>query len=232
MVDPRNPKWPLARIVETFPGPDGHVHTVRIMTGGKLYLRPITKLCPLVSADRELRDMVRNFDQDQIVEEAAAKGIEWRFNPPWDSHHGGLFKTLVKSTKRALKAILGEARVTEEEFHTALVEVEGILNSRPLTYCSDDPKDESVLTPNHFLVGQAGVAIGSAGSQGHCLYPKAQMALHTKTGCQCLEKVEQGVSSPVTDERKMVRGKGRSADRRRRPNGGPQESEVASCQDR
>jgi hypothetical protein len=62
-----------------------------------------------VSADRELRDMVRNFDQDQIVEEAAAKGIKWRFNPPWGSHHGGLFETLVKSTKRALKALLGEA---------------------------------------------------------------------------------------------------------------------------
>ena len=35
-----------------------------------------------------------------------------------------------------------------------MVEVEGILNSRPLTYCSSDPNDKHVLTPNHFLYGQ------------------------------------------------------------------------------
>ena len=37
-----------------------------------------------------------------------------------------------------------------------MVEVEGILNSRPLTYCSSDPDDEHVLTPNNFLYGQMG----------------------------------------------------------------------------
>ncbi|KAL9965144.1 hypothetical protein ACROYT_G028901 [Oculina patagonica] len=50
----------------------------------------------------------------------------------------------------------GETKVTDEELLTAVVEVEGILNSRPLTYCSSDPNDEHVLTPNHFLYGQAG----------------------------------------------------------------------------
>ena len=34
--------------------------------------------------------------------------------------------------------------------------MEGILNSRPLTYCSSDPSDEHVLTTNHFLYGQMG----------------------------------------------------------------------------
>ena len=44
----------------------------------------------------------------------------------------------------------------DEELLTTVVEVEGILNSRPLTYCSSDPSDEHVLTPNHFLYGQMG----------------------------------------------------------------------------
>ena len=30
------------------------------------------------------------------------------------------------------------------------------MNSHPLTYCSSHPNDEHVLTPNHFLYGQAG----------------------------------------------------------------------------
>ena len=49
MVDPGNPRghWPLGRIQEVFPGPDGKVRVVRVRTGGKDYVRPITKLCPL-----------------------------------------------------------------------------------------------------------------------------------------------------------------------------------------
>ena len=49
VVDPNNPRghWPLGRIQEVFPGPDGKVRVVRVRTGGKDYVRPITKLCPL-----------------------------------------------------------------------------------------------------------------------------------------------------------------------------------------
>ena len=108
------------------------------------------------SAERELLDLVSTLDQTQIKEQVAHDGIQWRFNPPGGSHHGGIFEALIKSAKKALRAILGESRTTDEELVTAVVEVEGILNSRPLTYCSSDPNDEHVLTPNHFLYGQMG----------------------------------------------------------------------------
>ena len=108
------------------------------------------------SADRELRDLVLALDQAQIKENATSDRIQWRFNPPGGSHHGGLFESLIKSAKKALRSILGESKTTDEELLTAVVEVEGILNARPLTYCSSDPNDEHVLTPNHFLHGQMG----------------------------------------------------------------------------
>jgi len=108
------------------------------------------------SAEKELRDLVSNLDQAKMKEQATNDGIQWRFDPPGGSHDGGIFEALIKSAKKALRAILGATKVTDEELLTAVLEVEGILNSRPLTYCSSDPNDEHVLTPNHFLYGQAG----------------------------------------------------------------------------
>lgn len=40
-------KWPLARIVEIIPGPDGRVRLVRIRTSNGNFLRSISKICPL-----------------------------------------------------------------------------------------------------------------------------------------------------------------------------------------
>jgi len=43
---------------------------------------------------------------------------------------------------------------TYEELSTFTAEVEGILNSRPITSFSSDPNDMSVLTPAHYLIGK------------------------------------------------------------------------------
>ena len=37
-----------------------------------------------------------------------------------------------------------------------MIRVEGLINSRPLTYLSTNPADDVPLTPNHFLHGQVG----------------------------------------------------------------------------
>ena len=108
------------------------------------------------SADRELRNLVLTLDQTRIKEQVAHNVIQWRFNPPGGWHHGGVFEAVIMSAKKALRAILGESKTTDEELPTVVVEIEGILNSRPLTYCSSDPSDEQVLTPKHSFYGQMG----------------------------------------------------------------------------
>ena len=60
---------------------------------------------------------------------------------------------MVKSTKRCLKKVLGKARLTYEELSTVLVEVECVLNSRPLTYLYPEDLEEP-LTPSHLISGQ------------------------------------------------------------------------------
>jgi hypothetical protein len=109
-----------------------------------------------VGGERELSTLVAAMDKSKIEDRMTTLGIDWRFNPPLAPHHGGVFESMIKSAKRALRAILRDANLRDDELLTAVVEVEGLLNSRPLGYCSTDPKDKEVLTPNHFLYGQAG----------------------------------------------------------------------------
>ena len=52
-----------------------------------------------------------------------------------------------------LKKVIGNARLSFDEMLTVLVEVEGTLNSRPLTYDDDYPSEE-VLTPSHLIHGR------------------------------------------------------------------------------
>ena len=84
------------------------------------------------------------------------QGVNSYWNPPSAPHFGGVFEAMIKSSKRAIYAILKDADITDEELQKTFIGVESLMNSRPLTALSDDPNDEPVLTPNHFLIGQMG----------------------------------------------------------------------------
>ena len=75
--------------------------------------------------------------------------VEWRFNL---ERAGGVFKRMIKSAKRCLRNAIGKNCLTFDELLTLVTEVEGVLNSRPLTYVYSDDITEP-LTPSHLLVG-------------------------------------------------------------------------------
>ena len=50
--------------------------------------------------------------------------------------------------------MLGRTFATLSTIQTIIVEIEGILNDRPLTYMSSDVKDPEPLTPAHLLYGR------------------------------------------------------------------------------
>ena len=58
------------------------------------------------------------------------------------------------NTKRCLWKTLRNANLNYVESHTVLVEVEGTVNSRPLTYVSSDDDPEEPLTPRHLMYGR------------------------------------------------------------------------------
>lgn len=108
-----------------------------------------------VGANNELEKLA-GLDGEKIQEKTACYGIKWHFNPPLAPHFSGVHEVMIKAAKRAIYAILSSADVTDEEFLSAVVGAEGLINSRPLTYQSVNPQDPVPLTPNHFLHGQLG----------------------------------------------------------------------------
>ena len=113
------------------------------------------------AADQELKNGVQSLDNSRISAELSSLNIKWRFNPPRAPHFGGVFEIVVKAMKKVLQATLYRADLSDEELHTALVQAEGLINSRPLCVTSTDSCDLEPLTPLHFLVGHASVTVAA-----------------------------------------------------------------------
>ena len=105
---------------------------------------------------RELQELVNQLDNNKIQERSVDQGIKWKFNPPLAPHFGGAHEIMIKAAKKAIYAILNNADVNDEELLTAFIGAEALLNSRPLTYQTSNPKDATPLKPNNFLHGQTG----------------------------------------------------------------------------
>ena len=89
-----------------------------------------------------------------MARKIAEDGIKWRFIPPGAPHFRGLWKAM----KYHLKRVLVKSFVTFEELTTILTEKEAVMKSRPLCPITNDPTDFEIITPGHFLIGQAIIA--------------------------------------------------------------------------
>ena len=111
-----------------------------------------------VGAEIELRKLFLE-GKKRLRDFAVLHKIHWKFITPLSPHQGGMYESLIKVTKRALRMSTGEQILSWNEMATIFAEVKSIVNSRPLTYLSDDPNDLRPLTPNHLLLGRASVDV-------------------------------------------------------------------------
>ena len=75
----------------------------------------------------------RVLEDTEVIQNFMRHQVEWRFNlekAPWQ---GGIFERMIKSTKRCLRKTIGQASLTYDELLTIVIEVEAVLNSRPLS---------------------------------------------------------------------------------------------------
>ncbi|XP_071161008.1 uncharacterized protein [Mytilus edulis] len=80
--------------------------------------------------------------------------INWKFIPKAAPWYGGWWERLVGITKTTLKKVLGKSHVNSDVLRTTLIEIERVINDRPITYVSSDIRDPEPLTPSHLLQGR------------------------------------------------------------------------------
>ncbi|XP_062557610.1 uncharacterized protein LOC134222475 [Armigeres subalbatus] len=99
----------------------------------------------------ELAKQIRCVNQS-LASNITNQRTQWKFNPPYAPHMGGVWERLVRSVKKGLSCLLTDRHPDDEALATVLAEVESLVNSRPLTYLPLDSETNEALTPNHFLL--------------------------------------------------------------------------------
>ncbi|XP_055928674.1 uncharacterized protein LOC129959809 [Argiope bruennichi] len=84
----------------------------------------------------------------------SANGIKWNYIVERAAWWGGFYERMVRTVKTALRKTLGKSCLTVEHLLTVLTEIEGMINSRPITYVGSDTEEPIALTPAHFLLGK------------------------------------------------------------------------------
>ena len=101
-----------------------------------------------------MKDVKRIILSDEVQTHLADRGISWHFIVQRAAWYGAIWERLVRSVKRCLKKVIGRTSLIYEELTTLLVEVESIINARPITYVYDDVDGVSYpLTPSQLISG-------------------------------------------------------------------------------
>jgi hypothetical protein len=108
------------------------------------------------AANKELAYLWETISDARTQHFFAQNGIMWKFIAPRAAWWGGWWERMVGTTKRCLRNVLGKTLASEEELGTILINIEAVLNSRPITQEAED-----ALTPAHFLCGAKLTALPS-----------------------------------------------------------------------
>ena len=66
---------------------------------------------------------------------------------------GRFYERIMAIIKSSLKKVVGETLLNYNERVTVVTEIEGFLNSKPLTYLNEENVYD-LLTPNHLIYGR------------------------------------------------------------------------------
>ncbi|GFW96966.1 integrase catalytic domain-containing protein [Trichonephila clavipes] len=105
-------------------------------------------------SELELKNLWKIISDPTVKAFYASHKIYWQFimeRAPW---WGGFYERLIRTVKLALRKTVGRATLFRDELETLLIEIEGGLNSRPLTYIFSEFNEPEPLTPSHMILGR------------------------------------------------------------------------------
>ena len=87
----------------------------------------------IVGAEKELREAIHKWNQQKIHESLRQKEVEWKFNPPYASHMGGVWERQIRTIRKIILALMKQQALDDEGLATLMCQVEAIVNNRPIT---------------------------------------------------------------------------------------------------
>nr|CAD2193095.1 unnamed protein product [Meloidogyne enterolobii] len=87
----------------------------------------------------------------EVQDWVAHKGTQWRFTTPHNPREGGIWERMIRVVKNSMRRSIGRQLLDHAELETLFIELEAMVNSRPLTYQSEEEPVRS-LRPIDFLV--------------------------------------------------------------------------------
>ena len=65
-------------------------------------------------AQREIKNAIEEWNQQKVERHLQQREIQWKFNPPYASHMGGVFERQIRTIRKVLGALLKEQTVDDE----------------------------------------------------------------------------------------------------------------------
>ncbi|KAK0423373.1 hypothetical protein QR680_008111 [Steinernema hermaphroditum] len=118
-----------------------------------------------------------------ITDYMEKQNITWKFIPALSPWCGGVYERMIKTIKEALRRSIGKKLIEKHDFITLVTEAEAVVNSRPLTYCSQEGR---ILRPIDLLIPNGNVTIPACPSlddkeeEDHDWKSKPDLALNWK----------------------------------------------------
>ncbi|EYC02241.1 hypothetical protein Y032_0101g3387 [Ancylostoma ceylanicum] len=111
----------------------------------------------------------------KIQEFSTIHRITWKFITPVSPWKGGFYERLVSLFKSAFSKAIGNNLLALDQFHTVVVEIEAVINSRPITPFHEKDPSHHVLRPCDFISPEVtlqippGADTSDIGFEGHRL---------------------------------------------------------------
>ena len=110
-------------------------------------------------ANRILSADLKEWHSQHNLQQLSDGGTTWQFISPGSPHQGGIWEAAVKSAKTHMYKVIGTQTLWFCQLQTLMTRIEACLNSRPLIPMYDTPDAIMALTPGHFLIGEALLAV-------------------------------------------------------------------------